>query len=61
MIEAPLCAAAFLVALVLLPETDRGRRTSFDLAGAVLLGVGITSLLLGVEPGLRVGLDEPGA
>jgi EmrB/QacA subfamily drug resistance transporter len=58
-IEAPLCAAAFLVALALLPETDRGPRASFDIAGAALLGIGTTSLLLGVNQGSEQGWTSP--
>jgi hypothetical protein len=46
-----LCLAGFLVALALLPETDRQRGVRFDIAGAALLALSVTSLLFGLKRG----------
>jgi EmrB/QacA subfamily drug resistance transporter len=60
LVQAPLCAVGFLVALLLLPETERGEQSRFDWAGAVLLGVSVTALLLGVNRGGVWGWTSPG-
>ena len=59
LVQAPLCLAAMVVAIVLLPETDRGDAGRFDWAGAVLLGIGITSLLLATNRGSVWGWTSP--
>jgi EmrB/QacA subfamily drug resistance transporter len=59
-VQAPLCLAGMLVALVLLPETERSRGERFDWAGASLLGLGVTSLLLAVNRGGTWGWTSPG-
>jgi EmrB/QacA subfamily drug resistance transporter len=60
LIQAPLCFVALLVALVRMPETERGERSKFDVAGSVLLAVGITSCLLAVNRGSIWGWTSPG-
>lgn len=60
LVQAPLCALGFVVALLLLPETERGERSRFDWAGAVLLGVSVTALLLGVNRGAVWGWTSAG-
>ena len=50
-VQAPLCIAAAVIALVKLPETDRGERVRFDVAGALTLAVGITALLFAMNRG----------
>jgi EmrB/QacA subfamily drug resistance transporter len=60
LVQAPLCVLALLVALVFMPETERGERSRFDIVGSVLLGVGITSLLLAVNRGRDWGWTSIG-
>jgi MFS family permease len=59
LIQAPLCMVAFAAALVWMPETERRGRSRFDVAGSVLLGLGITSLLLAVNRGSEWGWASP--
>jgi EmrB/QacA subfamily drug resistance transporter len=59
LVQAPLCFLAFLVALVRLPETERGKAARFDIAGTALLGVGITAFLLAVNRGSEWGWTSP--
>lgn len=61
LVQAPLCIVALAVAALLMPET-KGRSTTaaFDWAGAVLLGIGITSLLLATNRGGVWGWSSPG-
>jgi predicted MFS family arabinose efflux permease len=59
LVQAPLCFLAFLVALARLPETERGKSARFDVAGTVLLGLGITSFLLAVNRGSEWGWTSP--
>jgi MFS family permease len=59
-IQAPLAMFGVVVALLLLPETERrADRTRFDLVGAVLLSSGVTSLLLGLNRGPVLGWTSP--
>jgi hypothetical protein len=51
MVQAPLCAVGFVVALWLLPNTARVRDVRFDLWGSVALGVGASSLLAAISQG----------
>ena len=60
LVQAPLCVIAFVAALVWMPETERRGRTRFDVAGSVLLGLGITALLLSVNRGSEWGWASPG-
>jgi len=54
-IQAPLCFVGFLVAVWLLPPTDRLRGVRFDLWGSVTLGVGAVSLLAAISQGRTWG------
>jgi EmrB/QacA subfamily drug resistance transporter len=54
-LQAPLALFAVLVAFLLLPETVRLARTRFDVLGAVLLGLGVTSVLLALNRGPVLG------
>jgi predicted MFS family arabinose efflux permease len=46
--------------LVRMPETEPGPRSKFDVAGSILLAVGITSCLLAVNRGSIWGWTSPG-
>src|SRR4051812_19493342 len=59
-VQAPLCFLALLLALVRMPETERGPRSRFDIAGSVLLALGITSALLAINRGSVWGWNSPG-
>ncbi len=58
-VQAPLCLVGFVLAWVMLPETPRGRRARFDIAGALWLSLGVTSLLLAVNRGAATGWTRP--
>jgi MFS family permease len=58
-VQAPLCLVGLLIAWALLPETDRGRRSRFDVAGAVLLALGVTALLAATNRGAVLGWGHP--
>ncbi|HZQ27501.1 MAG TPA: MFS transporter [Acidimicrobiales bacterium] len=57
--QAPLIAAAFVVALLVLPETSRGARQRLDLAGAATLTVAVTSVLFALNRGPEWGWTRP--
>jgi EmrB/QacA subfamily drug resistance transporter len=57
--QIPLILAAFVLAFRLFPETPRNRTGRFDIAGAVLLAVGVTPLLYGINEGPRLGWAHP--
>jgi MFS family permease len=50
-IQAPLCLVGVVVALWLLPGTDRLIGVRFDVKGSVALGLGATSVLAGISQG----------
>lgn len=54
-IQAPLCLVGFVVALWLLPQTDRIDGVKFDVMGSVTLGVGASSLLAAISQGRTWG------
>jgi MFS family permease len=58
-IQTPLLLGASLVAWRLLPQTSRSRDVKFDVLGSVSLGLGATSLLLGVNRGHSWGWTSP--
>jgi EmrB/QacA subfamily drug resistance transporter len=58
-VQAPLAAFGVVVAFLLLPETERGERTRFDIPGIVLLGIGVTSLLVALNRGPELGWSSP--
>jgi EmrB/QacA subfamily drug resistance transporter len=58
-IQVPISAVALLVGFLVLPETERLTNVRFDLGGSVLLGLGVGSLLYGLNRGPVLGWDEP--
>ena len=59
-IQAPLALFSAVVALLLLPETERrADRTRFDAVGALLLSSGVTALLLALNRGPVLGWSSP--
>ena len=56
--QAPLALAGLLMAVLVLPDTPR-RRAEFDVAGAVVLALGATSLLLAINRGPSWGWSSP--
>ena len=59
-IQAPLCLIGFVVALWLLPKTDRMEGVKFDVLGSVTLGIGARVAARCGQPGPVVGLDQRG-
>ncbi len=57
--QVPLTLVGLLLALLVLPETVRRARASFDYVGAVVLGVGATSLLFAINRGPAWGWSSP--
>jgi MFS family permease len=55
LVQAPLALFGLLLAAVVLPETERGERTRFDVLGTVLLGVGVTTVLFALNRGPVLG------
>jgi len=58
-IQAPMCVAATVLALWLLPATDRLKGVRFDLWGSATLGVGASSLLAAISQGGKWGWTSP--
>ncbi len=54
-VQAPMCFIGFVVALWLLPGTDRLKGVRFDVWGSLTLGVGAASLLAGISQGRSWG------
>lgn len=54
-IQAPLCLIGFVVALWLLPKTERIEGVKFDVMGSVTLGIGAVSLLAAISQGRAWG------
>jgi EmrB/QacA subfamily drug resistance transporter len=57
--QVPLTVIGLIVAWRVIPETPRSRAGSFDVAGAVLVGLGVTPLLLALNEGPRLGWSAP--
>jgi EmrB/QacA subfamily drug resistance transporter len=57
--QVPLTLAGLLFALLLLPETERRSRVSFDAVGAGVLAVGATTLLFAINRGPSFGWSHP--
>jgi MFS family permease len=57
--QVPLTLAGLLLALLVLPETERRERVAFDVKGAVALAVGATSLLFAINRGPLWGWSDP--
>ncbi|MBI5089444.1 MAG: MFS transporter [Actinobacteria bacterium] len=58
-VQAPLCLIGVVVALWLLPGTDRLEGVRFDVKGTIALGLGATLLLAGVNQGPKWGWASP--
>ena len=54
-VQAPLCLIGAVVALWLLPDTERSDRVKFDVAGSATLALGATALLAGISQGSKWG------
>ncbi|MCU1499587.1 MAG: hypothetical protein JWM47_3540 [Acidimicrobiales bacterium] len=57
--QVPIALLALALAWRLLPETPRQRRGSFDVAGAVLVALSVTPLLLALNEAPRLGWSSP--
>ncbi|MEO6317219.1 MAG: MFS transporter [Acidimicrobiales bacterium] len=57
--QVPLTLAGLLLAMLVLPETERRERVAFDVKGAVVLAVGATSLLFAINRGPLWGWSSP--
>ncbi|MBM3828337.1 MAG: MFS transporter [Actinobacteria bacterium] len=57
-VQAPLCIVGVVIAVWLLPDTERSAEVHFDVAGSVALGLGATMLLAGVNQGPKWGWDS---
>jgi EmrB/QacA subfamily drug resistance transporter len=55
LVQAPLAVFGLLLAALVLPETERGARTRFDVLGTVLLGIGVTTVLFALNRGPVLG------
>lgn len=53
--QVPLCALALALAIVVLPETERGQKAKLDLAGGLTLALSVTSLLFALNRGPEWG------
>jgi MFS family permease len=58
-VQAPLCLVGVLLALWLLPDTDRLTGVTFDVRGSVTLGVGATLVLAAISQAPRWGWASP--
>ncbi|NLD76994.1 MAG: MFS transporter [Acidimicrobiales bacterium] len=59
LLQIPIAAVAFMFALRLLPETPREAHGRFDVAGAVLLALGVTPPLYAISQAATVGWTDP--
>jgi EmrB/QacA subfamily drug resistance transporter len=57
--QAPLTFAGLLLAMLLLPETQRRERVAFDWQGALTLALGATALLFAINRGPLWGWSDP--
>lgn len=57
--QAPLTLAGLLLAMLVLPETERRERVAFDWKGALALAAGATSLLFAINRGPLWGWSDP--
>lgn len=57
-VQAPLCLIGAVVALWLLPDTERSERVRFDVAGSASLAFGATALLAGISQGSHWGWNS---
>ncbi len=59
LVQAPLCIIGVVIALWLLPDTERLHDVSFDVAGSLTLGLGASMMLAGVNQGPQWGWGNP--
>lgn len=57
--QVPLIVLAFVLAFRLFPETPKHLSGRFDIAGAVLIALGVTPLLFALNEGPRLGWTSP--
>lgn len=57
--QVPLTLTGLLLAMLVLPETERRARASFDYVGAIVLAVGATALLFAINRGPLWGWSNP--
>ncbi len=57
--QVPLTLGGLLLAMLVLPETERRERVAFDVKGAVILALGATSLLFAINRGPLWGWSNP--
>ncbi len=58
-IQTPIALAAVLIGFFVLPRVEPGARQRFDIAGSVLLALGVGSLLVGLNRGPEMGWSSP--
>lgn len=57
-VQAPLCVVGVVVAMSLLPDTQRRRGVQFDLAGGATLGLGAVGVLTAINQGVHWGFTS---
>ena len=58
-VQVPLTLLGLVLAMLVLPETERRERVAFDVKGAVVLAIGATSLLFAINRGPLWGWSSP--
>jgi EmrB/QacA subfamily drug resistance transporter len=58
-VQVPLTLLGLVLAMLVLPETERRSRVAFDVKGAVALAIGATSLLFAINRGPLWGWSSP--
>ena len=58
-VQVPLTLLGLVLAMLVLPETERRERVAFDVKGAVTLAIGATSLLFAINRGPSWGWSSP--
>lgn len=57
--QVPLALGGWLIAYAILPDTERARHASFDVAGSLLLAAAVGSALIGLNQGPVAGWSSP--
>lgn len=58
-LQTPVAIAALVVGFLALPDTERGDRVRFDVAGSTLLALGVGALLVALNRGPEMGWSNP--
>lgn len=58
-VQAPLCVMGVVIAMWLLPDTERLHGVRFDVRGSIALGMAATAILAGINQGPRWGWSNP--